>query len=98
MKFTLTTFVAIIGVASAISVDAGLVKRQCVSKVGDTCGTRPCCSGLTCQPVAGSSQSTCVKEIAKRDENHLSGRSEKKSARLQTRRYPEIPADEPRWG
>ncbi|TID04235.1 hypothetical protein CH35J_002059 [Colletotrichum higginsianum] len=35
MKFTLTALVAIIGVASAISVDAGLVKRQCIANGGE---------------------------------------------------------------
>uniref|UniRef100_L2FGL0 Ec20 protein n=1 Tax=Colletotrichum fructicola (strain Nara gc5) TaxID=1213859 RepID=L2FGL0_COLFN len=52
MKFTLVTFIAIVGAASAISVDA--VKRQCIAK-GGLCFTsiadtkKPCCGGLELQ-------------------------------------------------
>ncbi|KAK1976503.1 hypothetical protein LZ30DRAFT_666753 [Colletotrichum cereale] len=64
MKLTLTTLVAIISVASAISVDAGLVKRQCIAS-GEPCSTstadstRSCCPGSKCKPQVQPDTNIC---------------------------------------
>ncbi|KAJ0336995.1 hypothetical protein COL922a_007290 [Colletotrichum nupharicola] len=107
MKFTLVTFVAIVGAASAISVDAGLVKRQCIAK-GGLCFTsiadtkKPCCGGLVCNNKPQPNTNICEPEpsppsTAKRAREELQKRAEAPAA-PQPRGMPQIPDNEPSWG
>ncbi|KAF3801421.1 hypothetical protein GCG54_00005577 [Colletotrichum gloeosporioides] len=107
MKFTLVTFIAIVGAASAISVDAGLVKRQCIAN-GGLCFTRiadtkkPCCGGLICKNKPQPNTNICEPEpspssTAKRAREELQKRAEAPAA-PQPRGMPQIPDNEPRWG
>ncbi|KAK2735133.1 ec20 protein [Colletotrichum kahawae] len=110
MKFTLVTFIAIVGAASAISVDAGLIKRQCIAN-GGLCFTsiadtkKPCCGGLICKNKPQPNTNICEPEpspssVAKRADEHdeeLQKRSDAPAA-PQPRGMPQIPDNEPRWG
>ncbi|TQN66691.1 hypothetical protein CSHISOI_08631 [Colletotrichum shisoi] len=110
MKFTLTALVAIIGVASAISVDAGPVKRECIAN-GGFCFTsipdikKPCCGGLFCINKPGPNLNFC--EPAPSPKVKVPRRSEvvEKSeippapqAQALSRAMPQVPRDEPILG
>ncbi|KAF9872860.1 hypothetical protein CkaCkLH20_09723 [Colletotrichum karsti] len=107
MKFTLVTFVALVGAASAISVDAGLIKRECIGN-GGFCFTsiadvnKPCCGGLICKNKPAPNTNICEpepspKSPAKRMTDEIEKRSDE-PAPPQARGFPQIPDDEPRWG
>ncbi|KAI3551448.1 hypothetical protein CABS01_15041 [Colletotrichum abscissum] len=98
MKFSLLTLVTLISAASAISVDAGLIKRQCIAE-GGLCFTstaevdKPCCGGLICNTdPARNNANVCGKKSAeKRD-------IDTPKPLPVPRAMPEIPRDEPIWG
>ncbi|WYZ34073.1 hypothetical protein EsH8_I_000349 [Colletotrichum jinshuiense] len=104
MKFTLVTLVAIIGAASAISVDAGLVKRQCIAE-GGLCFTsiaevdKPCCGGLICKNKPQPNTNICEPEPSPvaPGKREVVEKSEIPSPPKPVS-MPEIPRDEPRWG
>ncbi|GKT55835.1 EC20 protein [Colletotrichum tofieldiae] len=109
MKLTLTTLVAIIGAASAISVDAGLVKRQCIANGGlcftsiaDT--TKPCCGGLICKNKPQPNTNICEPEespkvgVSKREVVEKSDIPPAPQAQAMPRAMPRVPRDEPIWG
>ncbi|WQF78648.1 hypothetical protein CDEST_03662 [Colletotrichum destructivum] len=109
MKFTLTALVAIIGAASAISVDAGLVKRQCIAN-GGFCFTsiadtkKPCCGGLICKNKPAPNTNICEPEESPKVQVPRSEVVEKSDippapqAQALPRAMPQIPRDEPIWG
>ncbi|KZL69584.1 ec20 protein [Colletotrichum incanum] len=109
MKFTLTTLVAIIGAASAISVDAGLVKRQCIAS-GGLCftsiaeTTKPCCGGLICRNKPQPNTNICEPEESPKTEAQKREVVEKSDippapqAQAMPRAMPRVPRDEPIWG
>ncbi|KAJ0311018.1 hypothetical protein COL5a_002559 [Colletotrichum fioriniae] len=100
MKFSLLTLITLISAASAISVDAGLIKRQCIAE-GGLCFTsttevdKPCCGGLICNTdPARNNANVCGKKPAeKRDVN-----ANIPKPLPVPRAMPEIPRDEPIWG
>ncbi|EXF73100.1 hypothetical protein CFIO01_07500 [Colletotrichum fioriniae PJ7] len=96
MKFSLLTVITIVSAASAISVDAGLIKRQCIAE-GGLCFTsttevdKPCCGGLICNTdPARNNANVCGKKPAEK-------RDVSKPLPV-PRAMPEIPRDEPIWG
>ncbi|OHE91279.1 hypothetical protein CORC01_13437 [Colletotrichum orchidophilum] len=99
MKFTLLTLVTVIGAVSAISVDAGLIKRQCIAK-GGLCSTsttevnKPCCGGLVCNTDPARNNAKCGKKPV--EKRSIDSAASKPLSIL--RAMPEIPRDEPIWG
>ncbi|GKT43434.1 uncharacterized protein ColSpa_03615 [Colletotrichum spaethianum] len=109
MKFTLTALVTIISAVSAISVDAGLVKRQCIASGGlcftsiaDT--TKPCCGGLICKNKPQPNTNICEPEespkvvVPKREVVERSDVPPAPQAQAMPRAMPGMARDEPLWG
>ncbi|KAF6797640.1 ec20 protein [Colletotrichum sojae] len=103
MKFSLATIVALVGAASAVSVDFSLVQRQDCIASGGFCFTsiadvnKPCCGGLICRNKPQPNTNICEPEPSP-GSTARSVAVEERSDEPAAPRAVDVPvAEEPRW-